>query len=202
MPALLEVWRITAAGEPPRSLEKREVVEDVEALCRGAAHQASTNLSAADEDELLGHLFEQVVVLTRSYDPSRAGIVFRLWLYHELRRDAIDFLRSWLGRDGRKRVFDERLLLSGRGDDEWQTDPVDALEDERDSLYGGLVQLAAEVAVDGPEARTDAFIRFLVEGDRALPRQVGGLGLSEGAATPRGHSRAARPDDDLEEEAA
>jgi hypothetical protein len=59
-----------------------------------ARADALNSLSYADTDELLGHLFEQVVVLQRSYDRSRRGILFRPWLYAMLRRRAIDWARS------------------------------------------------------------------------------------------------------------
>jgi len=123
--ALLGVWRITEAGDPPRPLggngqrlRENGVVDDVEELCRGVIDRIETtrSLSHADQEELLSHLFEQTVVLQRSYDPSRAGILFRPWLFAMLRRRAIDWARAWFGRSGQKRVVDTRLAEAGLRD--------------------------------------------------------------------------------------
>ena len=145
-PALLGIWRIDAAGDPEQPLRDDEVVEDVESLVRGVIGGLRTTspLSPADHDELMGALFEQVVVLTRSYDGGRVGgrVVFRAWLFRELRFDAIDFLRSWLGRQGQKRVFDERVLDAGRRDT--------GLDDDGDPAADRLRGSAGERA-DGDE---------------------------------------------------
>lgn len=71
-------------------------------------------LSPADREELRDALFERVVILTCHYDPDRVGIVFRPWLYQRLRFAAIDALREWHGRNGHKRVVDERLRDAAR----------------------------------------------------------------------------------------
>jgi hypothetical protein len=125
-PVLLTVWRITEAGTPPRPLREDEVVEDVEHLVWGVIGRTPTtrDLSNADVEELFSALLERVVVLQRKYDPNRddprrrAPLQFRPWLYQRLRLAAIDELRFWLGRQGQKRVFDERLLLAARRDAE------------------------------------------------------------------------------------
>lgn len=146
---LLGTWSITEAGTPSQPLgtdrqPENGVVDDVEALCRGVIDRVATSrdLSPADREELLSHLFERVVVLQRSYDPDRRGILFRPWLYRNLQLDAIDFLRAWLGRRGEKRVVDERVLNAGRGPEladgggSFDTGP-DIAAAEAEQLHGG-----------------------------------------------------------------
>lgn len=123
-PALLGVWRIAEAGTPPQPLPEAEIIRDVEKFVGRVIERMPTarELSHADQEELFGALLERVVILTRRYDRSRddpsqrASLRFDLWLYQRLRLAAIDELRSWLGRQGQKRVVDERLLAATRRD--------------------------------------------------------------------------------------
>lgn len=173
-------------------------VADVEALCRGVIaertgdHGRRYGLESCDFDEALAFLLGEVVVLERVYDFTRAGIQFRPWLYVRLGWKLIDFWRSFYGRHGEKRVFDERVADAEHdvGADGWRVDPVDQVEDERDRFGDRLDQALAEGAVDSEEARTDAFLGFLAEPDRGVLREIGRVGVDAGEALA-GRARAA-----------
>lgn len=189
MPALHGMWEITHAGTPPRRLRPDETVADVEALVHGVIARVATtsDLSAADRDELFSHLLERTVVLTGSYDQGRddpaqrAQLAFRPWLFHRLGLAAIDFLRQWLGRHGEKRVVDSRLGLR-------DVDDVDG-----DGAVGldRLAGAAAESSGDRPEDWADALGWLYARGDRATLREERGLGLDEGAGAAGGDRGAA-----------
>jgi hypothetical protein len=175
---LLSVWRLTEAGSPLRPLRDDEIVEDVESLVWGVIGRTPTtrDLSDADRDELFSALLERTVVLTRKYDPSRddprrrAPLQFRPWLFQRLRLAAIDELRHWHGRQGQKRVFDERLLDAARrrvgvDDGDPGVDRPDPATSEDASFAGALRTL--------PPRRTNAL------GDRERARLLRGLGVHE-----------------------
>jgi hypothetical protein len=165
-PALLGVWRITEAGTPPRRLRDDEIVEDVESLVRGVIGRLATTreLSEADRDELFGHLLERVVVLTAKYDRARVTpgrkvpLLLPGWLFRELRLDAIDFLRQWHGRQGQKRVVDERLLDAARRDG--------AGDDAGDPRADGREHPSAAGADDDERDRTVPLDWLYARGDR------------------------------------
>lgn len=122
-------------------------VADVESLVRGVAAElvgkTRSGVPEADYDELVAALFEQVVVLDRRFDSERVGILFRPWLYVQLRRRAIDFLRSWRGRKGEKAVV--RAESADAGDPrEDRLEPTlsegdGVAADDRPSSFGGLL---------------------------------------------------------------
>jgi hypothetical protein len=168
------VWTIVEAGTPPRPLRPDETVADVEAVVWGVIQLLPTtgDLSAADREELFGALLERVLVLTQKYDPRRDDprhrepLVFRAWLYARLRLAAIDVLRSWLGRNGQKRVLDDGVH-----------DGHDAGEDRP-----GLVASADADPARAARALPNRWTRLLDDGqeDRALAR-LGGRGSARAA---------------------
>lgn len=178
-PALLRTWAITEAGDPPQPLPAHHVVDDVEALCRGVIREitGANPLSADDVEQMLSELLTQVVVLTRKYDRARAGIVFRPWLYRELRWAGIDYLRGWFGRRGEKRVIDERVGESGLRDS-----GLDDGAHGADRLDGA----ASSGASDSPQDRASDLGWLYARGDRATLREERRMGFDEGAgAAPR-----------------
>lgn len=173
MTALLGVWRIDEAGDPPRLLRPDEIVEDVENLVRGVIGNLgmTRTLSEADHEEVVASLFEQVVILTRSYDSDRdCGLVFRLWLYRQLRFRTIDVLRKWRGRRGEKGVVDERLVLTGTG--------REGLDDGDPALHHGESALTED---PGFRRAHRALPRGWTElrRDRRSPQSQRGLGRNE-----------------------
>lgn len=187
MRALTQRWEIFEAGSPLTALRPDETVTDVEGLIHGVIDRVATSngLGHADLDELFGHLCERVLVLTPAYDRSRAvragRLVFRAWLFLELRRDAIDFLRSWFGRQGQKRVADTTV---SRFDDDERDDP----------RSGRLAGAASQSEGDRAEDWADALGWLYARGDRATVREERRLGLDEGpGAALRDRGAAARP---------
>ena len=183
MAALREVWRIADAGSPPRPLPEGEQVRNVEGFCRDLIRRLTSHdpLPWDDEEQLLAELFERVLVLTRAYDPSRRGIVFRAWLHTELRRDAIDYLRSWRGRRG------EKALVDGSAGESALRDSGLADGDPRvDRLDGALT--AGEG--DCPQDRTSALEWLYAGGDRATLREERRMGLGASLRAQGGNPRA------------
>lgn len=170
-------------------------VTDVEQLCRGVLGRAGahTTFRSCDFDESLAFLLGEVHIqdlrfVAKGYD-RRAGYLFRPWLFNQLSSRLIDHWRSFYGRRGEKRVVDHRIVeqLHRSDFDEWRDEP-EHLDDRGERRLG---EVAAEVAVDGPETRTDAYLGFLAEGDRPVLRQVGGVGVEEDRGVACGHPRAA-----------
>jgi hypothetical protein len=170
-------------------------VSDVEALCRGvlgeSLRRASVELEPADFDESLAFLLGQTVELERKFD-GRPGIKFRPWLYNELRRDLIDYWRSWYGRSGQKRVPEDDPNAPVGGD-HTGIDPPDPHDDPGDSR---LERSARSVTDNCIEDRADALLRFLDQRGGGVLRPFAGLhqGAAEGVAQrhPRSGGRGAR----------
>lgn len=196
MGALPSVWSITEAGTPPQALGEG-AVRDVEALVLGILSRSPgvRDLPSVEREELRDHLFERVIVLAPLYDPSRddpgrrAPLLFRLWLYAELRNDAIDHLRQWRGRRGQKAVVDTRLAVQAARDG--------GLDDEspRVDRLGGSVTSCAS---DSPQDRASDLERLYAQGDRATLREERRMGLGPRRRAARGAARASvragRPD--------
>lgn len=177
--------RIAMAGTPPRALRPDEQVDDCEQLIHGVIGRVGSarGIGPADLDELFGHLCAQAVVLTGAYDPHRdvtGRLVFRAWLFRELSFDAIDFLRSWLGRSGEKRVAD---VVPSRFDDSDDLEPAGV---------GRLGRAAATGEGDSQEGWADAVGRLYARGDRATLREERRMGFGEGAGAAAGAGGAAR----------
>lgn len=190
---LAQRWEIREAGTPLEALRADEIVTDVEGLVRGVIGRVATSreLADADRDELFGHLCEQVVVLTRSYDRHRAvrsgRLVFRAWLFRELGFDAIDFLRSWLGRNGEKRVADPRVAAAG------YASGIEEGGSARDgsSFVDRLALSPAASEGDSAESGADALGWLYARGDRATLREERRLGLHPGTGAADGDDRPA-----------
>lgn len=162
-------------------------VDDVEALVLGVIRETVQSvgherLLDADRDELHAALLEQVVVLDAAFDETRPGIVFRPWLYQRLRWAAIDFVRSWIGRRGEKRVVDVRLA--------WQAGGDAGLEDAADADGPALSRLVAAAGGDETD-RFDARAWLLRDGDCPPPWVLRRRGRDEGAPAASGDRRAA-----------
>lgn len=170
------VWAITEAGTPTLPLA-RGGVPDVEALCRGVIRSLTSAdpLPLDDELETLSQLFEQTVKLQAAYDPTKAGILFRPWLYSELQRDAIDFWRTFYGRKGEKRVADSRRLDAAARDA--------GVDDGAPGM--DRPDPASEAGEDGAPGDR-AFPREWTDlsRDRRADRPVGGLRRGEGHLDP------------------
>lgn len=111
------------------AIEQRDVIEDRRAFDENDDRIAELRKDVAWRRRVVARCKAEVAEATRSLglawfediratrdDPrQRARLKFDLWLWCELRRDAIDFLRSWRGRHGQKAVVDERLVVGGTG---------------------------------------------------------------------------------------
>ena len=159
-----------------------EVVEDVEALCRGVLGSLKwpKYLEEADNVELLATLLGDAVLLERQYQP-REGIEARPWLFQRLRWKALD----WREVAERHRTLPELPGLDG--DDDVDDDGGRA---RRSGLGGGLADGATAPAPgDSGLSGLDALVRRLEGGDSALLREIEALGLS---APPGARGRSAR----------
>lgn len=168
-------------------------VEDVEMLCRGALaemlRRCNLDLEPVDYDDTLAFLLGEVVTLERRFDAKVAekpGLIFRPWLFQQVKSRAVDYWRSWFGRQGQKRPPTGEGNSDGEGEG-WYVDTPDPHDDPADR---GLGRAAREITEDGPEARTDALRWVLDEGDRAALQPLRRLGGGSHPGVARGHRRA------------
>jgi hypothetical protein len=175
------------------------LVEDVEALCRGVLRKraganyerradrtpAAVRLEPIDWRDSLAFLLGEVVILERQYDPTRAGIVFRAWLFQQLQWRLIDEWRRRFGRHGQHRVADTGAALNA-GRDAGRDAGIED-DDADENLRGHPFR---EPAGGDPADRSDVERWLDPDGDREEAGPVGGLRRLAG---PGVEGRADRP---------
>lgn len=166
-----------------------ELVEDVEALARGAIHAErwTWKLEVCDEAELLGFLLGEVVILEPRYSPRDAGSAARAWLFERLRFRARDWARQFYGRHGQHRTLADLPRPVDHDDPDWGG----AAADRRAGADAGSHGAPGEVAGDRGHDGEDALGRLLEDGDRRLLREIEALGLGPPPGA-RGRSAGAR----------
>lgn len=158
-----------------------EVVEDVEALARGVlgAERWPLYLPPADNEDLLAHLLEQSVVLSRVY-ARRSGIEARPFLFQRLvwrARDWRDAYERRLRRELPSDLGREDALVDAGGEDGGGSGGAgrgDNLADDRSS----------EDSSDRRDSGLDALRGLLERGDRTLLREIKALGLGSPPGAP------------------
>ena len=162
----------------------RDVI-DVEALCRGVIREL-TGARSPDRTTrpgdwlepidyetslafLLGEAHVQEQVFLRRALDKKPGIVFRPWLYQQLRSRLIDEWRSprMFGRDGKHRV--QPVPATDERDDDWHVDQRDPLDDDVTGA-NRLERVIAELTVDPPDPGSVLVRWALTEGDRDVVR--------------------------------
>lgn len=145
-----------------------QTVRNVEGVCRGVLlefqRRQGRTFESRDFEELLAYLLSQSWVESLRFEP-RPGIKAEPWLYQKLRQRLIDQLRSSWGRNGQKRVPDDRYARQTAADeglDGWQTeqrDPMEsdeleeATEERTTTIEAGMAELLEERLAAGVHRR-------------------------------------------------